>query len=224
MQMDLSQSEENYIKAIFSIEEIAGKIGISVSTNDLAEKIEAKASSVTDMVKKLADKELLNYTPYQGCKLTEKGRKIALKTIRKHRLWETFLVNKLGFGWDEVHPIAEQLEHIQSVELTNKLDEFLDFPKFDPHGDPIPDKNGVVQHRESIRKLNELEISDKGLVIGVSDASPTFLRYLDSQDITLGATVKMIEVFEFDNSCRVEINGQMINLSAAAAAKITVQV
>jgi DtxR family Mn-dependent transcriptional regulator len=222
--MILSQSEENYIKAIYSIEEFLAQPGYTVSTNDLAEKIETKASSVTDMVKKLADKKLLIYTPYQGCKLTEKGRQIALKTIRKHRLWETFLVNKLGFGWDEVHPIAEQLEHIQSLELTNRLDEFLEYPKFDPHGDPIPDKNGVLQHRESIRKLNELAIDDEGLVIGVSDGSPTFLRYLDSQEIKLGVRLRMVEVFEFDNSCRVQFNGQLINLSAAAASKITVQV
>jgi DtxR family Mn-dependent transcriptional regulator len=221
--MILSQSEENYIKAIFSIEEIAAQPGVSVSTNDLAEKMETKASSVTDMVKKLAEKKLLVYKPYQGCHLTDEGRSFALKTIRKHRLWETFLVKKLGFGWDEVHPIAEQLEHIQSVELTNKLDEFLEFPKYDPHGDPIPDKDGVIQQRESICKLNELALGSIGLVIGVSDASPTFLRYLDSQNIKLGSTVKMVEVFEFDNSCRVEINEGFLNLSSAAAAKITVQ-
>lgn len=219
----LSQSEENYIKAIFSFEEGRSTDDVSVSTNDLAEKMETKASSVTDMVKKLADKKLLIYTPYQGCHLTEEGRNLALKTIRKHRLWETFLVKKLGFGWDEVHPIAEQLEHIQSVDLTDKLDSFLEFPKYDPHGDPIPDGNGVIQQRESICKLNELPAGKSGLVIGVSDASPTFLRYLDSQRIKLGSSIQMIEIFEFDNSCKVKIKEGALNLSEPAAAKITVQ-
>lgn len=221
--MLLSQSEENYIKAIFSLEQMSKSSHVSISTNELAEKMDTKASSVTDMVKKLADKKLLSYKPYQGCQLTDVGRSVALKTIRKHRLWETFLVDKLGFGWDEVHPIAEQLEHIQSVDLTNKLDEFLAFPKYDPHGDPIPDKNGKVQQRESTCKLNELAIGSKGLVIGVSDASPTFLRYLDGQKIKLGSTVKMLEIYEFDNSCKVEVNDDFLNLSSAAASKITVQ-
>jgi DtxR family Mn-dependent transcriptional regulator len=222
--MRLSQSEENYIKAIFSFEEDFDKNEVVVSTNDLAEKMETKASSVTDMVKKLAEKELLVYTPYQGCYLTAKGRGVALNTIRKHRLWETFLVKKLGFGWDEVHSIAEQLEHIQSVDLTNKLDSFLNFPKYDPHGDPIPDRNGIVLKRESTCKLNELSTDQSGLIIGVSDSSSTFLRYLEGQNIKLGSAIKMIETYDFDNSCKVKINESILNLSAEAASKITIKI
>lgn len=217
--MHLSQSEENYIKAIYSLEHE----NETVSTNDLAERLKTKASSVTDMIKKLAEKNLLEYIKYKGCKLTNTGEKIALKTIRKHRLWETFLVEKLGFGWDEVHPIAEQLEHIRSVELTDKLDKFLNFPKYDPHGDPIPDREGNIPKLESSCYLNDLPINKSGVVIGVSDASPTFLRYLDSQEIGLGTEVKMIEVFEFDNSCHIEIKDKAINLSATAASKLTIQ-
>ena len=218
--MTLSQSEENYIKAIYSLQE---KNKGSISTNDLAEKMDTKASSVTDMVKRLADKKLITYVKYQGCALTKEGVKTALKTIRKHRLWETFLVEKLKFGWDEVHDIAEQLEHVQSQKLTNQLDEFLNFPKYDPHGDPIPDKEGDFVKREETVKLNELPLNKKAIVIGVSDGSPSFLRYLDSHKITLGTTIEVLEIFEFDESRKVAVSGTTLNLSTAATSKLTVQ-
>src|SRR5690606_9923498 len=137
---DMSFAEENYLKAIYALEEDEH---LPASTNEIAKRINAKASSVTDMLKKLSDKSLVSYQKYQPASLTDEGRKIALNVIRKHRLWEYFLVEKLNFGWEEVHEIAEQLEHIKSTKLTDKLDEFLNFPKFDPHGDPIPDKKGI---------------------------------------------------------------------------------
>ena len=147
MIQNLTHSEENYLKEIFHLVE---KSKERVSTNSLAEKLNTKASSITDMVKKLADKKLLSYTKYKGCDLSADGKKIALQIIRKHRLWETFLVNKLNFGWEEVHDVAEQLEHIHSVKLIDQLDELLGYPKFDPHGDPIPDKEGKITPHKNI--------------------------------------------------------------------------
>jgi len=218
---DLTQSEENYIKAIYYLQKVLDK---SVGTNDLANRMDTKASSVTDMVRRLSEKELIIYEKYKGCELTNTGNEVALKTIRKHRLWETFLVEKLNFGWEEVHEIAEQLEHIQSVKLTNKLDEFLDFPKFDPHGDPIPDQNGKLTQREETYKLIDLEIDVPAIVIGVADSSASFLKYLDKHGIQLGVAVNVKDRFEFDHSTEVLINGKNLNLSAAASSKITVQV
>lgn len=218
---NLTQSEENYIKAIYALQKKSKK---PVGTNDLAHRMETKASSVTDMIRRLAEKELIVYEKYKGCELTPTGEKVALKTIRKHRLWETFLVEKMNFGWEEVHEIAEQLEHIQSVELTNRLDEFLDFPKFDPHGDPIPDRDGEITKREEARKLIDLELNTTAEIIGVADSSASFLKYLDKHGIQLGMTVKIKDKFEFDNSTEIIINDTILNLSPAASSKITVQV
>lgn len=216
----LTQSEENYIKAIYALQKSLKK---PVGTNDLANRMDTKASSVTDMVRRLSEKELIVYEKYRGCELTEAGEKAALKTIRKHRLWETFLVEKLNFGWEEVHEIAEQLEHIKSVELTNRLDDFLDHPKFDPHGDPIPDKDGEITKREEVRKLIDLELNTTAVVVGVADSSASFLKYLDKHGIQLGFAVTVQDKFEFDNSTEVLINDKVLNLSAAASSKIKVQ-
>lgn len=221
MSKSLTQSEENYLKAIYSLEE---RHSGPISTNDLAEVMETKASSVTDMVKRLSEKELISYKKYQGCSLTDEGRKTALRTIRKHRLWEVFLVEKLNFGWDEVHDIAEQLEHIRSTELTDKLESFLDFPKFDPHGDPIPNKEGEMQHRTNTCKLSELIKDKKAVVIGVDDGSPSLLQYLDRHQIQIGSEIQLKEKFEFDSSATVIIDGKELNLSHTAMVKITVQV
>jgi len=136
-----SQAEENYLKAIYALQ---NELGMAINTNLIAKKINTKASSVTDMIKKLSVKKLLTYKKYQGVQLTDKGKKVALKVIRKHRLWEYFLVKKLNYRWDEVHEIAEQLEHIKSETLIDNLETFLKYPKFDPHGDPIPDKDGNI--------------------------------------------------------------------------------
>ena len=220
MPRSLTQSEENYLKAIYSLEE---RHSGAISTNDLAEVMETKASSVTDMIKRLSEKKLISYKKYQGCTLTEEGKKTALRTIRKHRLWEVFLVEKLNFGWDEVHDIAEQLEHIRSTELTDKLESFLDFPKFDPHGDPIPNKDGEMHYHNNTCKLSELLVDNQAIVIGVDDGSPSFLQYLDRHNIQIGSKIQLKEKFEFDGSASVVIDGKELNLSHTAMVKITVQ-
>ncbi|SDS41774.1 metal-dependent transcriptional regulator [Gramella sp. MAR_2010_147] len=204
-----SLSEENYLKAIFHLE-TAYKSG--VSTNALAEEMQTKASSVTDMVKRLSDKDLVNYKKYQGVKLSEAGRNAAIEVIRKHRLWEVFLVEKLGFNWDEVHEIAEQLEHIKSEKLTNELDKFLEYPKRDPHGDPIPDAQGnfTVANRMLLSDLKKGEI---GICVGVKDSSAEFLQYLDKNQISLGKEIRILEKEDFDKSMLIEMNGNELRIS-----------
>lgn len=205
----LTKSEENYIKEIYALEQ---KHKTDVNTNLLAEKIDTKASSVSDMLKKLAKKDLLIYQKYKGAKLNTKGEKIALSVIRKHRLWETFLVQKLNFSWDEVHEIAEQLEHIHSEKLTNQLDAFLNFPKVDPHGDPIPDANGNFITIKTIC-LSALAINEEGVFVEVKDDSDKFLKYLTKNNITIGAKIKVIDKEDFDNSITIEIDKKQFNIS-----------
>jgi DtxR family Mn-dependent transcriptional regulator len=200
-----SFTEENYLKAIFSIMQETDK---GASTTAISERLHTKASSVTDMVKKLAEKKLVNYKKYQGVTLTEAGRKIALSIIRKHRLWEVFLVEKLSFKWDEVHDIAEQLEHIRSPKLTEKLDAFLEHPKFDPHGDPIPDKDGnIITHKETYT-LQELELNESGVIVGVNDSSTEFLQYLENQMLMLGTKLKVVSIFDYDKSMQITAGGK----------------
>ena len=195
-------SEENYLKAIYHL----GKHGsTSVSTNAIAERMETKASSVTDMIKKLADKNLVNYKKYQGVNLTEQGRLTAVSVIRKHRLWEVFLVDKLSFSWDEVHEVAEQLEHIKSEKLIDQLDALLDFPTEDPHGDPIPDKHGVIKKTEKVL-LSQVEPDTLCICVGVKDSSSQFLRYLDKNNIALGTSIKVISKELFDESMKLIID------------------
>jgi DtxR family transcriptional regulator, Mn-dependent transcriptional regulator len=200
----LSYTEENYLKAIYRLSEGGSK---AVTTNEIAEIMSTKAASVTDMVKKLSTKELISYEPYYGAKITKHGKTEALMVIRKHRLWETFLVRKLNFNWDEVHDVAEQLEHIQSNLLIEKLDEFLGFPTSDPHGHPIPDKNGKVQ---SVRQvpLSEAGLNKKMVVRSVTDGSPPYLQYLSKIGVYIGATVAILEKVEFDGSLEVLLDGK----------------
>ncbi|MCB0410071.1 MAG: metal-dependent transcriptional regulator [Flavobacteriales bacterium] len=209
-----SFTEENYLKAIFKL----SKHKEEVSTNAVADELNTKASSVTDMIKKLADKKLVNYAPYKGVNLTDAGRKIAVSVIRKHRLWEVFLVDKLKFKWDEVHDLAEELEHINSEELTERLEEFLEFPKYDPHGDPIPDKNGNIdRHKE--QTLADLSINETGIIVGVKDHSKSYLNYLDNVGLVLGAEVQILGVVEFDNSMSISINKQGKTIISNQASK-----
>ncbi len=198
-----SQSEENYLKAIFKINEDYD----TVTTNAVSAEIKTTAASVTDMLKKLSDKNLVSYEKYHGVQLTKKGESVAKVLIRKHRLWEVFLVDKLGYHWDEVHEIAEQLEHIQSETLIDKLEAFLGLPKFDPHGDPIPDAKGNIPNQQQI-PLSELKQGERGVIVGVKDSSSKFLRYLDSIHVSLGSKIEVIEYFEYDNSRTVLINGK----------------
>ncbi len=195
-------AEENYLKAIYKLD-TNEKIG--VSTNSLAEALNSKPASVTDMLKKLSEKKLINYRKYQGVNLSAKGKKVAIRVVRKHRLWETFLVQQLKFGWDQVHDIAEQLEHIHSDELIDRLDEFLGNPNFDPHGDPIPDKAGNIPSRKEL-VLDELVKNELAQVIGVKDHSSSFLQYLTGLKVELGAVIKVIEHIEYDRSKKVAIN------------------
>ncbi|MBL4670056.1 MAG: metal-dependent transcriptional regulator [Flavobacteriales bacterium] len=197
-----SFTEENYLKAIFKLS--SPKVD-GVSTNAIAEEIQTKASSVTDMIKKLSDKKLVKYKKYQGVHLTKKGKEIAVSIIRNHRLWEVFLVEKLAFKWDEVHDFAEELEHIRSKELTNRLDAFLEFPKHDPHGDPIPDKDGNIYNHKDIT-LSDLKSAEKGIVVGVKEHSKSYLNYLESVNLVLGAEIKVNDVIDFDHSMSITVN------------------
>jgi len=189
-------SEENYLKTIFHI---SGKENRRVSTNDVAEVLQTKASSVTDMVQKLSDKKLIRYEKYKGVSLTPKGRKIAASIVRRHRLWEVFLVDKLHFSWDEIHEIAEELEHIRSEKLVDKLEEFLGFPKKDPHGDPIPDREGKMDHHKDFT-LADLAVGELGVIVGVKEHSSDFLQYLDGVKLVLGARVEILKIFEYDRT------------------------
>lgn len=197
-----SFTEENYLKAIYKLIE---KENEAVSTNAIAEKMQIKAATVTDMLKKLSEKKLINYQKYQGVTLTSKGEKVALSIIRKHRLWEMFLVEKFSFKWDEVHDVAEQLEHINSEKLVEQLDKFLNYPKVDPHGDPIPDVNGKLQVQKS-KTLSVFSENDVCIMTGVVDHSSAFLKYLDTVGINLGNEIKIKEVVEYDKSLMVLVN------------------
>ena len=215
----MTLSEEDYIKVIYHL---GKRKKTTVSTNAIAEKMATKPSSVTDMVQKLSDKGLVNYKRYKGVSLTEIGTKTALSLVRKHRLWEVFLVNELDFAWDEVHEVAEQLEHIKSEKLIDSLDMHLGYPKVDPHGDPIPTKNGLFT--ESIKKLlNEISINTIGICIGVKDSSTSFLKFLDRKKIALGAEIKVLEKEEFDGSLRISINGREIHISKQIATNLYVK-
>jgi DtxR family transcriptional regulator, Mn-dependent transcriptional regulator len=199
----LSLSEENYLKAIYHISE-GGQT--EVSTNAIAEAISTKPASVTDMIRKLDKKELVTYVKYKGVNITDEGRKVALKVIRKHRLWEVFLVDKLKFSWDEVHDVAEQLEHIHSPLLIERLEEFLGFPKYDPHGDPIPDKDGNLIIRPRI-PLTELNSGDEGVIASVkNDTDPALLQYLEKVGASPGSKIKILDKLEFDGSLEVSID------------------
>ncbi|MBF90786.1 MAG: iron-dependent repressor [Flavobacteriales bacterium] len=212
-------AEENYLKAIFKL---SGKQKASVSTNAIAVELETKASSVTDMIKKLTEKGFVNYQKYNGTSLTKKGHEIAVHIVRKHRLWEVFLVKKLNFQWDEVHDVAEQLEHIKSSKLVEHLDTFLGFPQYDPHGDPIPNKNGEFPKSFSA-PLIDLTIGNKGKVVGVSQDNPSFLKYLDKLEIQLGSKIQVIEKVDFDQSIEVKINGKATHISSEVAKNILIK-
>jgi DtxR family transcriptional regulator, Mn-dependent transcriptional regulator len=195
----LTQAEENYLKIIFKIIE---KDASSVGTNAIAAKMQTSAASVTDMLKRLAEKELVQYEKYKGATLTEKGAKIATNLIRKHRLWEVFLVDKLGFAWDEVHEFAEELEHIQGDSLIARLDKYLNYPKYDPHGDPIPDAEGKWLHQKQV-VLASLQLGEKGVISGVQDHSVAFLQYLNQMQLTLGTSIEIQSFFPYDQSVKL---------------------
>jgi DtxR family Mn-dependent transcriptional regulator len=216
----MTLSEENYLKTIYHLTTISDA---EVSTNAIAEKIETKASSVTDMLKKLAEKGLVNYVKYQGVSLTEKGKLSAKMIVRKHRLWEVFLVDKLDFSWDEVHDIAEQLEHIKSEQLINKLDDFLGNPTEDPHGDPIPNAKGQITKTEK-HLLSELMVNQTGICVGVKDSSADFLKYLDKQEIALGSKIEIVGKESFDLSLKIKVDSKEMTISNKIAGNLFVKV
>lgn len=220
--MLVSYTEENYLKAIFALSRLYSDQ--EVSTNQLSEHLNNKAASVTDMLKRLADKKLIDYKPYKGVRLSEKGRKAAVKVIRKHRLWEVFLVEKLNFKWDEVHDIAEQLEHVDSDKLIERLDSFLGKPKVDPHGDPIPDAAGKFGVQKSVT-LSSAHLKNNLVVTGVNDHSSDFLKFLSNSEIGLGDQLRIEEINAYDRSLRVKINNKrLLFLSHKVAENILVEI
>ena len=215
----MTHSEENYLKGIYHL----SKDGtLEVATNALAGYMETKPSSVTDMLKRLAEKGLVHYKKYQGVSLTEAGNRQALRVIRKHRLWEVFLVEKLDFRWDEVHEVAEQLEHIESEQLIDRLDALLNFPDFDPHGDPIPDKEGAFKTREKVL-LSSMKASASGILVGVKDSSVPFLQYLDKHGIGLGRRLTVLEREAFDLSMTIGMEGKTLQVSHQIASNLFVK-
>ncbi|HLP93345.1 MAG TPA: metal-dependent transcriptional regulator [Saprospiraceae bacterium] len=208
-----TSAEENYLKAIFKISE---KEPGPVLTNALAAAMGTSAASATDMLKRLSDKQLVAYEKYRGVTLTPEGDRLATSLIRKHRLWEVFLVEKLGFAWDEVHDFAEQLEHVQGDNLTDRLDDYLNHPRFDPHGDPIPDAQGRWIRRPQVR-LTTLTPGQKGIVTGVDDHTSPFLQYLDELGIALGVAIELLDRTAYDQSSKVRISGKEYTLSEKAS-------
>ena len=217
--LNYSTSEENYIKAIYHLQ---GQEE-TVTTNELAQHLQAKPASITDMMKKLKAKKLLHYEPYQGFRLSQEGNRVALAIIRRHRLWEYFLAEKLKFTWDEVHEVAEDLEHVSNKKLIDKLDEYLDFPRVDPHGDPIPDANGKIELTRKIR-LTELPLNRIAPVCRVSDHSSQILELLEHKKIAIGTKLEIKKRFDFDDSMEIKIGRQGVtNISKQLAENIFVK-
>lgn len=198
--LNYSTSEENYIKTIFHLQNAEG----TVTTNALAAELKARPASITDMMKKLKAKKLVHYEAYHGFRLSNEGKKVALIIIRRHRLWEYFLAEKLKFSWEEVHAVAEDLEHVSSKKLIDKLDEFLGFPRFDPHGDPIPDMNGKIESSRQV-SLQDLPLNITAVVSHVSDQSNEMLELLGHKKIGIGTKLEVKRKFNYDNSLEIKI-------------------
>lgn len=213
----MSTSTDNYLKAIYSLSNTEDGF---VTTNAIAEKLQTKPSSATDMIKKLDRQGWVAYTKYQGVTLTESGKKIALEVIRRHRIWEVFLSDKLGFAWDEVHDLAEQLEHVTSAEMISRLESYLHYPQFDPHGDPIPDAIGRLPKRPKSIRLDAFMVGDKVRITSVDDSSSEMLVYLEKYNAVPGAELTIKKCFDFDNSIQVKIKSKTILLSSKIASSI----
>lgn len=207
----LSFTEENYIKALLRLTLVNGDKS-EAGTNELAAHLGVKPATATDMLKKLRDKQLIDYEKYGKISLTLEGRKKAMQVLRKHRLWETFLYEKLGFAWDEVHDIAEQLEHIQSEKLVEKLDKFLDFPEFDPHGDAIPNAEGEIKVFFT-QTLSQVAVGNVCRMAAVKDNSATFLQYVAQVGLGINEYVKVISKQPYDALTCIEVNGKQSNVS-----------
>ncbi len=216
---NFSQAEENYIKNIYHLQQSTG----FVTTNELSAALNTKPASVTDMLKKLKLKKLLNYEPYKEFQLNALGKKVALGIVRKHRLWEYFLVEKLQFGWDEVHEVAEELEHISSKKLIEQLDSFLNYPRFDPHGDPIPDSNGKMSVQQQLL-LTELPLNRFSEVTSVGSQSTELLELLKHKNISIGTRLEVKRKFSFDQSTELELENKVrVNISEQLASVLFVK-
>ena len=216
--MKYSVSKENYIKAVYHLQQELE----SVSTNALAEALKTRPASVTDMLKKLKSQKLLQYEKYKGVKLTAEGKKLAILIIRKHRLWECFLVQKLNFGWEEVHEVAEELEHISSRKLIDQLDAFLEFPQCDPHGDPIPDAQGKMPELKKMA-VCDMQVNSAGTVNGISDQSQDMLELLKHKNISIGTRLEVKRKFMADGSMEIKIfNQQLVTISDHVAKNLWV--
>ncbi len=213
-------TEENYLKAIFNLAQNKDE---KISPTAIAEEMAVNAASVIDMLKKLKEKSLINYDKKNGAELTSEGGRLALNIVRKHRLWEVFLFEKLKYTWDEVHEMAEQLEHIKHKDLADRLDEFLAFPKFDPHGDPIPQANGTFPPLSRVL-LSDKKVGDQCRVVAIKDTTPEFLKYLKQLSIDLGTQIDIIDHVSFDNSLLITINGVKNTVSEKFAKSIFVKI
>ena len=212
-------AEENYLKAILSLSLQSEEL---VSTNSIAAEMNTSPASVSDMLKKLQEKKLIIYKKYKGVALNKQGKSIAVNILRKHRLWETFLVRKLDFNWDEVHDVAEQLEHIKSEELIDKLDSFLNYPKFDPHGEVIPTKEGTIPQTDRVL-LSEIEENTNAIVLGVTLDETSFLQYLNKLEIEIGTEIQIFDRIDFDNSVNISINNKKQNISNELAKHLLIK-
>ena len=217
--MGLTYAEENYLKSILKLVHPPKK---TVNTNALAAHLGTSAPSITDMLKKLADKHLITYQRYHGASLTEEGLRLATDLVRKHRLWEVFLHHSLGMSWEEIHAIAEELEHIQSNRLIECLDNFLGNPKFDPHGDPIPNAQGKYTMRTQI-PLSDLAVGAAGTIVGVKNDTPSFLRHLTEKGIRLGQSIRVIQQDAYDHSISLTVDDRSTELSGPVATNIFVK-
>jgi DtxR family Mn-dependent transcriptional regulator len=213
-----THSEENYLKAIYNLSNSGDE---KISPTTIAEKLGNNPASVIDMLKKLTEKKLIRYEKTKGAKLTEKGLKTALALVRNHRLWEVFLLEKLNYSWDEVHNIAEQLEHVHHPELADRLDKYLDFPQYDPHGDPIPNANGQVAALPSTT-LDEVTAGKICRVVAVKDTSPTFLQYLERLNIRIGVPIKVLDKIDYDGSVAIQVDKNKATVSEKFTRNIVV--
>ena len=214
----LSKSEENYLKSIFNLSEFGNK---KVSTNSISKILNIEPAAVTDMIKKLSKKKLIYHERYKGSSISKSGIKIALQIIRRHRLWEVFLHDKLKFKWDQIHEIAEELEHVSSDNLIDSLDKFLKYPKIDPHGDPIPNKLGEIDFVDKI-SIYDLNINQKGIVSRIINEDDEFFNLLKKLDIEIGSEIKMIDKIEYDDSLEISINNKSVIISKQIASNIKI--
>lgn len=215
-----SFTEENYLKAIYTLSE--RNQSFDTSTNEIAERINTKPPTVSDMLRKLTEKKLVSYEKYKRVQLTKLGRQAAIFIIRKHRLWEVFLHDKLQFAWDEVHEVAEELEHIHSEKLILSLEKYLGYPKYDPHGDPIPSASGELNQMNRTFLL-DIDEGQNCHVVGVKDSSTPFLQYLQQLKIGIGTKIKVIEKIAFDGSLIISLKkGEQQSVSKKFAENVLV--